>query len=742
MHETPHGFFHLDTPTLDTPANGLIKLSGWAAGIRGRHFADMRVRADGKIHPVVYGFPRVDLADFFKLSTPFLPGGFELNIPASACAGNLVFEALDIAGQWHDIHRESVPSLGEAATACLSANPNTVQPHEFARVLLSALHYETSPSAALNALPNPAVLRFPNLPFHGHLHQPTLTERVLFGRLRIEGWLFHETASIRRVTASVDLQTWQDLALGGSKAYVASMYPQFDNAKECRIDGLIDIPAQLPDPKCVRIYAELEDGSWHLCQVQRVHTWDQEIEKQPLAPYSLLKFVNTVRALNRASRANELKVSRGRDYWRGLRKAHREYQLRARPPYCPALDDSAQGKFTILAPATSGAPRHITLFTHNLALEGAPLFLAELARAYVTAGTKLQVIAAEAGPLSALYEELGASVHIVPVVDIHKASSEGELSHALENLRLQINLRDSDLIVANTLSMWWAVHLAHKAQKPSLFYLHESTTPATFYLGHMAPSTLPLIQRTFKLATCASFLTETTRHYYRPWLGRDNHGINPGWIDVCAIDRELARLSRDEFRRQLGVGPDKKLVVNIGSVCDRKGQHIFTRGVDLLWRQHPATAQTCQFLMIGGRDTLFDHDLKAHMQHLGHDNIAIIPTTASPLAYYLAADLFVCSSYEESLPRVVMEAMAARTPILSTAVHGINDLLPGTEYGQLISPGDTQAICTGLHETLNHLDAATTRAEKARARVVTHFNSATLLPRHLALAACVATSHP
>jgi glycosyltransferase involved in cell wall biosynthesis len=290
--------------------------------------------------------------------------------------------------------------------------------------------------------------------------------------------------------------------------------------------------------------------------------------------------------------------------------------------------------------------------------------------------------------------------------------------------------------------MWWAVHLADRAGKPSLLYLHESTTPATFYLGHMSPRILPLIQSTFRLATCVSFLTEATRQYYRPWLGRDNHGINPGWIDVAAIDAQLAKLDRPAIRQQLGIGPDTQLVINVGSVCDRKGQHIFARGVDLFWRQHPAAAARCRFLVIGGRDTLFDGDLQALLRQFDRPNLTIVPATAEPLAYYRAADFFVCSSYEESLPRVIMEAMVARLPILSTGVHGILDLLPDPEHGRLIPPGNSQAICDGLHDVLTHGPDAAARAARARDHVVQHFNSATLLPGHVALAACVASPRP
>lgn len=743
MHETPHAFFHLDHPAEGSsqPA-GAVTLRGWAAGRHGRPLVDLRVRQGAATQPVVYGFPRADLAAFFKLPGPFLPGGFEATLNLEPGEHPVAFEALTISGKWESIGTTRVTVAAGASTPVPPATP-IVQPHEFARALQCILRaaatmpVEQAAAEIASALPQPAVIRYPHLPFHGHLHQPTLLERVLFGRLRIEGWLFHETASIRRVMATADLQTWQELAQAGTKPYVEAMFPQFPQVKHCRIDGLIDVPAQLPGPVCIRIYAELDDGSWHLCHVQRAHTWDQEQEKAPFAPLSLRTFGRACLAFDRACRARGFAIPRTSTLWRGIRGVFQEYRARALPRVAAASNALP------LAVDVTSAPRLglVTLITHNLSLEGAPLFLFEYARHLAATGARLQVISAADGPLAADYTRLGAVVQVVDVTSLQTAGTARALAAAITSLGRTVQLQRSDLVVANTLSAYWAVHLAHQAGRPSLLYIHESTTPATFYLGHMAPATLPLIEQTFRLATHVSFLTETTRIYYRPWLGAGNHSLNPGWIDVAAIDRALAGKSRDGLRHALGVDAATRLVINVGSVCDRKGQHIFARAVDLVWRQAPELAASCQFLMIGGRDTLFDRDMHRLLAQLDRPNLRIIPATPEPLPYYGAADLFVCSSYEESLPRVIMEAMAARVPILSTAVHGIRDLLISGTDGWLVPPGHSQALAEGLQHLLPQPELLATMSTHARTRVVTGYDAARLLPRHAALAAAVAANH-
>lgn len=746
MHETPHGFFHLDHPAEGAvlPA-GPVALRGWAAGKHGRPLVDLRLRVGPVTTPAAYGFPRADLAAHFGMREPFLLGGFEATLLLSAGGQVILFEALDINGQWQPIGQTRLSGQGPAAVPVPAAVAPLLLPHDFSRALQHALRRTAAVSAeqaadeSANALPRPAVIRYPHHPFHGHLHQPALLERVLFGRLRIEGWLFHESQSIRRITATVDLQTWQDLSPEGTLPHVAEMFPKFPQARSCVISGLIDVPAQLPNPLCIRLYAELADGTWHLCQVVHTQAWDQEQEKAPFAPFSTLKFLRAVIILRQACLVRGFVLPPwDRPLWTELRGVYRDYKARA----AGRKSDPVRARPAGASPAPP-LPRAI-LITHNLSQEGAPLFLLELARHLVASGTRVRLISAQDGPLADAYVQLGVPVQVVDTTALRVAKSRKELNQAMEQLARIVPLFESELVIANTLSAFWGIHLARRAGRPSLFYIHESTTPACFYLGHMAPDTLPLIEDAFRLATHVSFLTETTRAYYRPWLGATNHSINPGWIDVNLIDRYLATHPRGTMRRELALDAASRLVINVGTVCDRKGQHLFARAVDLLWRQNPALAAAGQFLMIGGHDTGFDRDLQRLLVQLDRPNLRIVPATPAPLAYYRAADLFVCSSYEESFPRVIMEAMACGVPVLSTAVHGIRDLLSSGVNGWLLPAGHTQAMAEGLQHLLANPELAQALAARARTTVVANFDASLLLPRHAALAATIAAgeNHP
>lgn len=62
------------------------------------------------------------------------------------------------------------------------------------------------------------------------------------------------------------------------------------------------------------------------------------------------------------------------------------------------------------------------------------------------------------------------------------------------------------------------------------------------------------------------------------------------------------------------------------------------------------------------------------------------------------ADIFVLSSDYEGFGLVVVEAMAAGVPVISTAVAGVKEILEWGKYGVLVPAGDVQALSKAIIE--------------------------------------------
>jgi glycosyltransferase involved in cell wall biosynthesis len=72
------------------------------------------------------------------------------------------------------------------------------------------------------------------------------------------------------------------------------------------------------------------------------------------------------------------------------------------------------------------------------------------------------------------------------------------------------------------------------------------------------------------------------------------------------------------------------------------------------------------------------------------------------------ADVFCLPSFAEGVPVVLMEAMAARVPVVSTAVMGIPELVADGQTGRLVPPGRPGPLAAALREL------AADPAERAR----------------------------
>lgn len=99
----------------------------------------------------------------------------------------------------------------------------------------------------------------------------------------------------------------------------------------------------------------------------------------------------------------------------------------------------------------------------------------------------------------------------------------------------------------------------------------------------------------------------------------------------------------------------------------------------------------------------------------------------------LQAEMVVLPSLWEGMPNVILEAMAARKPVIATRVEGSSDLVePAREErtGWLVPPGDSIALATALVRA-DHLRAEFPKlGEAGRARVERHFSQSRVIAEY------------
>jgi glycosyltransferase involved in cell wall biosynthesis len=86
------------------------------------------------------------------------------------------------------------------------------------------------------------------------------------------------------------------------------------------------------------------------------------------------------------------------------------------------------------------------------------------------------------------------------------------------------------------------------------------------------------------------------------------------------------------------------------------------------------------------------------------------------------ADMLILPSFAEGVPVVLMEAMAAGIPVVTTRVAGIPELVEDGVSGLLVPPGDTDALADAISALLADPARRARMGEKGRAKVVSEFN--------------------
>ena len=376
----------------------------------------------------------------------------------------------------------------------------------------------------------------------------------------------------------------------------------------------------------------------------------------------------------------------------------------------------------------------LLLLTHNLSLEGAPLFLLEYATFMAKeAGCRLEVLASQDGPLRAAYETLGAHITLIDSAPVYLADDEEIFHGRVADISHQIDWEHLDLVVCNTLFSFWGVHLARRAGKPSLFYIHESTSLFRFFELKLKLTLHHLVSEAFARATGALFLCRATQAYYEDHNRHGNFRLVPSWIQLEVMEEFRRTHTRAELRRQHGFKDGEIVIANIGTVCERKGQHIFLRAIEHFNRQHRG-GPPVRFVMVGARPGIYLDLLNRDIARLGLANVTLVPETREVFDFFLLADLFVCTSYEESFPRVVMEAMVFRTPMVTTDVHGIADMVGQRQEGYLVKPGDAEGLSRMMHTCLAKERSGKSLTPAAYSKALRYYDHRKVLPFHVALA--------
>ena len=186
-------------------------------------------------------------------------------------------------------------------------------------------------------------------------------------------------------------------------------------------------------------------------------------------------------------------------------------------------------------------------------------------------------------------------------------------------------------------------------------------------------------------------------------------GCLPNAVDPAGL-QALAEKNPKDWRAACGIGPQTKLVAYVGRLIPEKGAAELAQAVAGM----PDAA-----LVIAG-----DGPLLAGLRQSSAANVFCPGSVPYPETIQLLAQADVyClpTRYAEGFPTTLLEAAACRCPIVCTPTAGTEELLPGPEYGVLLSDTGPDAIRAGLQRMLGDPSYAHSCADRTYRNLCDHF---------------------
>ena len=327
------------------------------------------------------------------------------------------------------------------------------------------------------------------------------------------------------------------------------------------------------------------------------------------------------------------------------------------------------------------------------------------------------------GPLAIALRDAGATVHVVPMGERMRATSRWDLAgHPLLVLEVSGGVIAAaarltrlarriapDVVHTNSMkSHLLSIPAARIARAPLVWHVRDILEP-----GWLRSAVDVCAAAAVDRVLCISQAVENgLDRRARAKAIVVYNGIRP-----APADPEATRA----WRARLGVSDGAPLVGIVGQIARWKGQDVFVEAASLLAARVPGS----RFVIVGeclfpANEGAFADAVHRRADELGLEDRLTWTGPVDPVEPLMAAlDVLVhASRLPEPFGRVIVEAMAQGTPVVTTNIGAGPELVPA-DAGRIVPPDDpdalTDAVATLLDDRQRLTDVGR-RAEEAAGR--------------------------
>lgn len=207
-------------------------------------------------------------------------------------------------------------------------------------------------------------------------------------------------------------------------------------------------------------------------------------------------------------------------------------------------------------------------------------------------------------------------------------------------------------------------------------------------------------------------------------LGRLSRRVRflPNAIDLAAFDRQMDSADSEPAK----IGPR---VITVGRLVRAKRQDRFLRALTYVRERNPEV----RGVVIGSGPMRPELEALASRLGLIPDGVQFLGRCDNVAALLRQAEIFVLTSDYEGFPNVLLEAMAARLPVVTTSAGDSAAVVQDDQTGYVVGPEDLQGLTDRIICLADSSELRRRLGEEGRKRVEEHYGFEHLPKRLLAI---------
>ena len=215
---------------------------------------------------------------------------------------------------------------------------------------------------------------------------------------------------------------------------------------------------------------------------------------------------------------------------------------------------------------------------------------------------------------------------------------------------------------------------------------------------------------------------------------KEQFEVIPLGIDLTQFEKPQDK--KEILRAEIGAKDDDILIGLVGRLTEVKNHELFLRVAKIYKERKDLDFPKLKFIVLGDGHLRGDLEKKASKLRIG-DIVQFLGNRNDPEVCYAGLDIIALTSLNEGTPLTLIEAMASETPVISTNVGGVVDLLGEVledrdgfelhERGISVSSFDAEDYFRGLTELIENEKLRKELGEAGKIFVHTYYSKDRLI---------------